>query len=99
VTCRRAVTHSGVSGNIRVTDILLEKRVYVREIGDSVWSLLPHEHGLNSYICSFLLVQGEPAAQRSSGDVYLFLLYVHKISAPSKRGRGRFREVFVPAST
>jgi hypothetical protein len=40
VTCRRAVTHSGVSGNIRVTDILLEKRVYVRGIGDTVWSLL-----------------------------------------------------------
>jgi hypothetical protein len=39
VTCRRAVTHSGVSGNIRVTDILLEKRVYVRGIGDTVWSL------------------------------------------------------------
>ena len=40
MTCRRAVTHSGVSGNIRVTDILLEKRVYVRGIGDTVWSLL-----------------------------------------------------------
>jgi hypothetical protein len=40
VTCRRAVTHSDGSGNILVTDILLEKRVYVRGIGDSVWSLL-----------------------------------------------------------
>ena len=47
------MTHSGVSGNMRVTDILLEKRVYVRGIGDIVWSQLlcekysPHDRELH----------------------------------------------------
>jgi hypothetical protein len=51
VTCRRAVTHSGVSGNIRVIDILLEKRVYVRGIGDIMWSLLCEKYSSHeSYI-------------------------------------------------
>ncbi len=51
MTCRRAVTHSGVSGNVCVTDILLEKRIDVRGIGDTVWSLLCEKYSSHeSYI-------------------------------------------------
>ena len=47
------MTHSGVSGNIRVTDILLEKRVYVRGIGDTVcgaYYVISIPHMTESYI-------------------------------------------------
>ena len=50
------MTHSGVSGNIRVTDILLEKRVYVRGIGDSVWSLLCEKYSSPATYCVWVYV-------------------------------------------